>query len=192
MGRAYVDMFEEHWRQAWIAKKVFRSVAFLTICSHAKPYSKSFIHSSIRKRLYEEGVLHRCDYIHISNAGIIPSEAEMNYPFNAYDWNGNNCTPEVVEYHKQAIVRRFKEWFNTYSHRYQDLIVYLRDGGNTNKCVSIARKELGATFQIVSAQDTEFDRMPFAELPDPDDCLTSTRNLNKLMESFSSLKSYKP
>lgn len=192
VGRAYVDQFEQEWRDAWDRHHFGKPVAFLTICSHAKPYSKSFIHGSIRKRLHSEGVLHLCDYIHISNAGIIPSDAEEGHPFCAYDWNGEHCTEEVREYHKAALRRRLAEWFELYRRNYVDVIVYLRGGGNTHGCVEDVMEAQGLTFPLVGARNAPEDRAPFVLSPDPDDCLTSDFNLNLLMKSFEGLTSYKP
>lgn len=185
VGQAYVDMFERHWRDAWRRHRSANTTAFVTICSHAKPYSKSFIHSSIRAYLHDLDVLNTVDYVHISNAGLVPASAEMDYPFNAYDWDGTLCTVEDTAYHKAAIERRLKEWLSTYTQQYTRIVFYLRDGGNTH---SVARLVLGDVrddrCDLVSALDGPDYRLDFAAMKDPDDCLTHRRNLNKLARMF--------
>jgi hypothetical protein len=190
VGVAYVDQFEEHWKAAWDRhQQSGKTVAFLTICSHAKPYSKSFIHTSIRAALFREGYLGACDYIHISNAGIIPASAEMDYPFNAYDWNGDLCTPKVKQYHIEAIKRRFTEWLRMKDCSYDRIIVYLREGGNTIGAVRAALQEFesGASHRlwstkvtVVAASADEEHYPQFVQTRDPDDCLTSAGNLHHL------------
>lgn len=180
VGRAYVDMFEPHWQRAWIEHdRKGKPIAFLTICSHAKPYSKSFIHSSIRRKLYECAMLDDCDYIHISNAGIVPASAEMAYPFNAYDWNGDLCSPEVRAYHMEAIERRLRQWLEIYGGTYQRVVVYLRGNGNTCQVVQKVWQDFQFV-EIISAAWDEIQYPPFVEVRDIDDCLTSTENLQRL------------
>jgi hypothetical protein len=190
VGVAYVDQFEEHWKAAWTRhQQSGKTIGFLTICSHAKPYSKSFIHTSIRAALFREGYLGACDYIHISNAGIIPASAEMEYPFNAYDWNGDLCTPEVKQYHIAAIKRRFTEWLLWKGGNYDRIVVYLREGGNTIGAVRAALQEFesGASHRpwstkvtVVAASADEEHYPQFVQTHDPDDCLTSAGNLHHL------------
>jgi hypothetical protein len=185
VGKVYVDMFEDAWRGVWHRRKIEKPTAFMTICSHAKPYSKSFIHTSIRKALHEAKMLPVCDYIHISNAGIIPASAEMEYPFNAYDWNGDLCTPEVKDYHISAIKRRFKDWLDTYGASYERIVIYLRHGGNTFNAVSSVMLKRDPhpelrTF-LVPALATERHYPKFVHTRDPDDCLTHQKNLDFLI-----------
>lgn len=185
VGRAYVDMFEEHWRKAWDRHVQGGRIAFMTICSHAKPYSKSFIHTSIRKHLHEIGKLNEIDYIHISNAGIVPASAEMVYPFNAYDWNGQLCTTEVLAYHKEAISRRFEHWLDQFSHFYDGVIIYLRADGNTHGSVSrVLQVGDYPLATLIGADSGEEHYLPFVAERDVDDCLTSSKNLSLLTEVF--------
>lgn len=184
VGKAYVDMFEDAWQNAWSTRRISKPTAFMTICSHAKPYSKSFIHTSIRKALHEAKLLATCDYIHISNAGIIPADAEMEYPFNAYDWNGDLCTPEVKDYHIAAIKRRFKQWLDTYGSFYERVVIYLRDGGNTYRAVnyvlSAQEHRLKTPPALVPALASGRYYPDFVHTRDPDDCLTHPDNLGFL------------
>jgi hypothetical protein len=181
VGRRYVDMHEAHWQEVWEKHKFNNSIAFLTICSHAKPYSKSFIHSMIRKYLWEQGFLSTTDYIHISNAGIIPSTAEMEYPFNAYDWDGTLCSDEVKQYHIEAIKRRFKLWVSLYAKNYQQIIIYLRGGGNTFGAIqSVLNEAWPPRIHLIPAKDSLEFRLPYVLVSDIDDCLTNHHNLNRI------------
>lgn len=177
VGRRYVDMFEQEYRKLW-ANRPQQGRAFLTICSHAKPYSKSYIHTSIRHALHQRGFLANTDYIHISNAGLIPSEAEAVYPFCAYDWNGAECTEEDTRYHKAALERRLHDWLIEYGGRYDRIVCYLRAGGNTctvmQKLVQRYRVELVAVPVCPAAE--------YAATPDPDDCLADPGNLQLLKD----------
>lgn len=186
VGKAYVDGFEEHWKAAWERHDhKGKPIAMMTICSHAKPYSKSFIHTSIRAALFCEGKLGCCDYIHISNAGIIPASAEMDYPFNAYDWNGDLCSREVRRYHIEAIKRRFTEWLLWRGMMYHRIVVYLREGGNTISAVQEALTHpdldrVAHRVTVVPACAGEEHYPQFVHVRDPDDCLTSAGNLHCL------------
>lgn len=175
VGRRYVDMFEHEYRKLWQGRKLQRR-AFLTICSHAKPYSKSYIHTSIRRALHQRSFLNDTDYVHISNAGLIPSEAETMYPFCAYDWDGTKCTAEDTRYHMQALERRLHDWFIEYGGRYERVVCYLREGGNTcNVMHKLAdRYKMDLVMAIPSIP------LEYAALPDPDDCLADPGNLQIL------------
>lgn len=187
-GKMFIDHFEGLWQDLWKQRAVTKPVAFLTICSHAKPYSKSFIHTSIRKRLYQEGLLDDVDYIHISGAGIIPQSAEMVYPFNAYDGDSSTYSPDVKAHHVAAIKRRFLEWHRDYADAYDEVIIYLRAGGNTEGAISDAMDEIDATapggvpLKLVRAQYAP--DLPFSSYPDIDDCLTLSDNLQALVSAM--------
>lgn len=183
-GRMYIDMFEHAWREAW-ANKLYnrdKTVALLTICSHAKPYSKSFIHSMIRKRLYEEDVLEKIDYAHISTAGIVPSGYEMVYPFNAYDHDGTQMTEAAKSHFSDVTYQRIGRWLSKYRHDYKRVVFYLRDQGKTYTAAKRACEDVDSiNTYIVGADMSDVHRLPFAALHDVDDCLVSETNLNRLI-----------
>ena len=185
-GRMYIDMFEELWRNVWEKHDPKdKSIALLTICSHAKPYSKSFIHSTIRKRLYEIGMLDKIQYAHISTAGIIPSEAEMVYPFNAYDHDGSQMTEDAKQYFSERTFLRIRDWLAAFGGTYERVVFYLRGEGKTYRAAIDAALATGAVNVIVVGADMgEEHYLPFAALRDTDDCLTSGANLNKLLVSL--------
>ena len=186
-GRMYIDMFEELWRKEWLELLLDRAkpIALLTICSHAKPYSKSFIHSTIRKRLHEIDLLDKIQYAHISTAGIIPSEAEMNYPFNAYDHDGTMMTEDAKRYFSERTFIRIRDWLGTYGDSYERVVFYLRGEGKTHQAAVDAAIATGATNVIVIGAEIGAEhQLPFAALYDVDDCLTSEKNLNKLVDAL--------
>ncbi|UPT53311.1 hypothetical protein [Synechococcus phage Yong-L2-223] len=187
-GRMFQDHFERKWKNAWEAKKAIynhRPVAFMTICSHAKPYSKSHIHASLRKALYDWGLLDTLDYIHISGAGITPSEAEMVYPFNAYDGDYMEATENAKAYLREVLERRLKEWLAEYSEPYEKIVVYLKPTGNTASAVeALIRDTQDPRITFVKAQGGLKYRLPYALTHDPDDCLLHEKNLRALWEVF--------
>lgn len=187
-GRMYLEMFEEHWRDAWLKKDWVprERIALLTICSHAKPYSKSFIHASIRQALHHANFIDLVDYIHISNAGIIPSGAEMTYPFNAYDHNGAEMTPAVAEYFEQLTHDRLMHWARQFGSYYDGFVVYLRNG----KTMRAAQRALGHLHNIEFVAAKVHEDLPFARLPDVDDCLAMDDNLEDLMTALGNVDSY--
>lgn len=187
-GRMYLDMFEDHWREAWEKRSWDhrQRIALFTICSHAKPYSKSFIHATIRKHLWHENVLGKMDYIHISNAGVIPSGAEMTYPFNAYDHNGAEMTPAVAEYFEKLTEDRLRYWASKFASYYDGFVVYLRDG----KTMRAATRALGHLHNIQFVAAKVHDDLPFARLPDVDDCLVRVDNLEDLTVAITNAEDY--
>lgn len=195
VGEMYVDMFEEHWRKAWRDKAEeegwTKPYAFLTICSHAKPYSKSFIHTSIRRELHGAGLLedYDYDYVHISNAGIVPAYAEMRHPFNAYDWNGQG-SPLAIQHHIDTIERRFKGWLDNIAPAYQHTVIYLRDKGNTCGAVErvLEREGQHPKVTLVKAESLSYHYPEFVRVKDPDDCLTHHDNLRKLINAFDKVR----
>jgi hypothetical protein len=183
-GRMYIDMFEQAWRDTWVNERGRKEIALLTICSHAKPYSKSFIHSTIRKRLHELNILHMVQYAHISTAGIIPSQAEMQYPFNAYDHDGSLMTEDAKRHFSEVTLMRIKHWLSKYGGGYDKVIFYLRGEGKTYNAAVRAVEETGINHAVVIGADMHLPKLPFVALPDVDDCLTSEVNLKKLVDTL--------
>lgn len=178
-GRAYIDMFEPYWVKAWDTRDFNKRIALFTICSHAKPYSKSFIHSTIRRALHFGGYLNSVDYIHVSSAGIIPSGAEMTYPFNAYDHDGANMTPEAMEYFEKRTGERIRHWLLDYGIHYDAFVVYLRYGKTFR---AVTNNLDGGRMFTVEVNQALADTGEWARLPDPDDCLTHENNLRQLLD----------
>jgi hypothetical protein len=184
-GKLYLDIFDGLTEKLWSTKTEYRPIALLTICSHAKPYSKSWIHCEIRKSLHETTVmagqshtkiLNQIDYIHISSAGIIPHEAGKTESLvNRYDWNGADIKKEEVrELLRDRIKTRLQNWYSNFGIKYQGIIVYLRPSGNTMKAVVEAKIPCKIPFV------QEYPSPGWLEFPDVDDCLADPRNLQVL------------
>jgi hypothetical protein len=182
VGQDFLDIFEIHWQNAWRNYPPLREACLLTICSHAKPYSKSYIHSTIRKELYMSGDLDKLDYVHISNAGIVPSAAENDYPFCAYDWDDRLCTDADRLAHIKMTARRLREWYGLYGDFYtKGIYVYLRHNGHTIKGVKAAAAILGDVFKIVP---TSIYGNPGFLAADQDNSLTHKYNIKNLVEAL--------
>lgn len=173
VGQRYLDEFAHHWKTLW-PQRAAKPVCLLTICSHAKPYFKSYIHMSIRKSLHHTGLLDDIEYAHISNAGIIPSDAGDSYPYDSYDWNNALASPYVVELLRKKMRADLTYWDENFAHNYSAVVVYLRAPGNTSE---IAREALGDKAQYCFVPP---EALPWALQHDADDCLTLPRNLADL------------
>lgn len=186
-GLMFINHFDGLWQALWEGRETDKRTAFLTICSHAKPYSKSYIHSTIRKRLYQEGLIDDLDYIHISGAGIIPQDCEMVYPFNAYDGDSSTYPPEVLAHHRRKIADRVEEWLQEHVDRYDNAVIYLREGGNTHDMVKQVLKEgIYPTTHLVGGTMDEYPKHP--AVVDVDDCLTTSANLDKLVTRIKDIR----
>lgn len=184
-GKLYLDIFDGLTEKLWGMKASYKPIAVMTICSHAKPYAKSWIHCEIRKALHSAvimtGQIHtkmldQIDYIHISNAGIIPHESSKTESMvNRYDWNGADITKEEVkDLLRERIRDRLRKWYSEWGIHYKGIIVYLRPSGNTIKAVR--ESKIPCSFPSVR----EYPSPVWAEFPDVDDCLADPRNTQVL------------
>ena len=175
VGRMYIDLFEKHWKRCWEQKKDYNRIALLTNCSHAKPYSKSYIHMVIRGELFRYGMLGDIDYIHLSSAGVIPHENSIDFPFYAYDNDSKENTPEILEYYRKSLLQRLNYWYDNYGRKYKNIVVYLRPKSNTLKAV------IDSNILSVNVVPELADPLQFAINPDIDDCFVNPSNLAKLI-----------
>ena len=158
------------------------TVAFFTTCSWSKPYSCSYIHRSIRKGLFEENLLDRMDYIHISSAGIIP--AEMELWATSYDWN-NEWVQDRYTFAllQKRIAERLSVFLDTFSYKY--LLFYIRPESNTFKGVKMVVDGSGlrwwSVFPYISSHEkAALDRFCLSSLrEDPDDMLAMPSAISK-------------
>ncbi len=173
-GQLYLDVFNGLTEQLW-KDRAPKEIALLTICSHAKPYSKSWIHSEIKRHLHRSGIA-PLDYIHISSAGIIPADACHSPSIvNRYDWDGSQVQlDEVKDMLRRYITRRLKAWYEIIGHRYAERYLYLRPSGNTMKAVQ------DSNVPVVIVPVVELRSPPWQDFPDADDCLADFVNLNML------------
>jgi len=99
-------------------------IVVLTVCSWAKPYSQSWIHTEIRRQL---------NYVHVSNAGVVPHEFERVYPFTAYDWNNAYMEPAMAKPLRKMIDERFKAFWSSFGTHWNYVVPYFRSNSNTWK-----------------------------------------------------------
>lgn len=174
-GPEMVDAFEDYWRKPWDHVKTEGRVALLTICSHAKPYSKSYIHTEIRRGIWQASIpLELVQYTHLSSAGIVPAQVDMDYPFCAYDWNVAEATPSDIAYHEHKTEQRLREWYAEWGHAFAGVVVYLRPEGHTRRAVEAS---------LIPAHFVRVDHYPplaYVACPDIDDRLTAPANVNRL------------
>jgi len=129
-------------------------------------------------------MLDQIQIVHISTAGIIPSEAEMTYPFNAYDHDGTQMTEAAKEHFTMVTFERLVYWLSKYGHRYDRVIFYLRGEGKTYNAALNATDITGLDNVTVIGADMSIPDLPWAALPDVDDCLTNKVNLKKLIDTL--------
>lgn len=181
-GDMFIDHFEDLWKPLWENIEPQR-IAFLTICAHAKPYSKSSVHSRMREQLWREGVLSDLTYVHLSGAGLIPSEREMVYPFNAYDGNMAEATDSARAYLRSTLTRRMGEWLAEFSQPYEKIVIYLRESGNTMQAVQEFYAQ-NPDPRIVILTAKELPALPWQPDADPDDCLYQGCNFNRVIDAI--------
>ncbi|MCL1935238.1 MAG: DUF5591 domain-containing protein [Defluviitaleaceae bacterium] len=95
-------------------------IAFLQVCSWAKPYDFSYIGKKIRE------VTNRYPMVHpiiLSNAGVIPYEYQMNPTFCAYDWINLETLEnfeEIRKEYREVLIYRIERYLK--ANKY-DLVV---------------------------------------------------------------------
>lgn len=186
-GTMFTDAFEEQHRRIWDNWEPQAPIALLTICSHAKPYSKSAIHDDIRRQLFDRQVLHKVDYIHISNVGLIPSTHEMEYPWNAYDGNYAEATDEAKRVLRNGVSRRLTEWINNFYHEYAGVVIYLRGDGNTAAAVNSALASGPSLPKLTFVVADRFPHLPWVLDNDPDNTLRRSENIQHLVAAIHKL-----
>jgi hypothetical protein len=178
VGERYIEEFADLWQPLWEGRN--NRFAFLTICSHAKPYSKSYIHSQIRKTLHKIGILKNLEYGHLSNAGIIPAVAENIYPFNSYDWDDSKNSDVGKSALQERLYQNIQEWHNRFSHNYEKIIIYLREGGKTTQSAKRMIDNCTDPGKYLFVTAKVQPDLPWALYQDPDNCLAATFNLKQL------------
>lgn len=181
-GTMFTHAFEEQHQAIWANWKPSAPIALLTICSHAKPYSKSAVHDDIRKYLHHNRVLRLVDYIHISNVGLIPSTHEMEYPWNAYDGNYAVATDIAKRELREGIRRRLVQWFARFYDEYEGVVIYLRHDGNTAAAVRAAIHDVKkdgfmGTSRLSFVEAEKYPQQPWVLDEDPDNTLRREENL---------------
>jgi len=181
-GERYLREFEGKWQDLWVPNN--KNYCLLTICSHAKPYGKSYIHMSIRKWMYESGLFDLFQFGHISSAGIIPTESGDEYPFNSYDWDSSHISSNVRSMLRDKIKQDMAEWISDHVSEYLHTFIYLRENGSTLAAVREVLNDMDYDrISIVAVPELQ-KPLPYAWRPDPDDCLADGNNLDKLMSAI--------
>ena len=163
-----------------------RSVALLTACSYAKPYSMSWIHYGIRKALYEAGLLDQIEYWHLSSAGLIPSCLEEVAPFCCYDWNNDQASVQDLKELRETLGAYFASWMSRYAIPFNKTVVtYFRSGSNTQRAIAGA-SESSRAVMILAADDPPPEMLKPITLngayQDPDCALLCVSGLQALIQ----------
>jgi len=105
-------------------KPIDKTIALFLPCSKRKPYFKSQTHKFIRRMIAGFPFYKKIHLVVISNPGVIPVEFSDKYPFNSYDWNEINETPEI----KKTYIKLTEERVINYlrSHQYDHYLAYFK------------------------------------------------------------------
>lgn len=102
MRKAFFEILKKY--------KPKKSIAFVSLCTSTRPYSKS------RKwKKFKEEFGKDCDLIIASNGGIIPIEFEECYPFLTYDAHGQK---QYDELYIKFLYSRLMKFFNKFHYDY--------------------------------------------------------------------------
>ena len=173
-GQDFLTPFENEWPKLW-ESRVNRPVCLLTTCSHAKPYSKSYIHTEIRKTILGLRDAALIDIVHVSSAGLIPSECDDVYPFNSYDWNDLEANSEQLMDYARVVPGRLAKWRELTD--YQAIFSYFNPDDWNNVLVGLTLPEV---IHVPVTRDTD----SWHSQPDVDNCLTHSSNLESLTQSL--------
>lgn len=131
---------------------------------------------SIRKRLHNIGVLDRIDYGHISGSGIVLTKRGYEYPYNAYDMNYAESS-ELGRLNLRKKIERDLKWlFPLVTTRYEKIVIYLRAEGNTYTAIT----NILPNYAYAKFIRADCESISWADDHDPDNCLTTDKNLLKL------------
>lgn len=189
----HLDRFEGQWQKLWdhkmSVKSGFGKVALFTTCSHAKPYGKSWIHMQLRKMLWEHELLEYVDIIHVSSAGLIPSEYGEHYPFCAYDWNDAVATTQERAAYMARAEMRLHHWLpHLIPSYYKSAVTYFNESDDNNpvfQALVSDRKPSGLEVDRLSfVLGKELPPIQWALAPDVDDCLVANDNTKLLRQAI--------
>lgn len=187
--REHVDIFSTIWRSDWDTLAAERArtcdeneecwppFAFLTTCSHAKPYHKSYIHVAIKSVLDDLDVQDSCDYIHLTNAGVVHESFPItNSMYSRYDWDDRYSDEATDKYYVDTLAARLRDWYELYGGHYRRVYVYLRPDDTTMRAV----QQSGIPHVVIPLRDPVNPPCPYLIAPDPDDVLCTRRNIEGL------------
>ncbi|HDR7447998.1 TPA: DUF5591 domain-containing protein [Bacillus toyonensis] len=190
------NTWQEYFCGDYYEKPQGKRIAFLQVCSWAKPYDFSYIGKKIREVTNKYPMVHP---IILSNAGIIPYEYQMNPTFCAYDWMDDIEDPviyeELMKEYRDKLIQRIRSYLESNSY---DVVVQY---GIPVKKYSMAPvikdicKDLGITFLLTPDIETyRNNKDKLVELKDSgefyclDEVLSSMDNcLNKVSRYVESI-----
>ena len=78
----------------------------------------------------------------LSNAGVIPRKFEDKYPFESYDWNEKQETPEIKKRYIQVTCERIKRYLSAHRDRFNQAYCYLKYESESYKALQEACRML--------------------------------------------------
>jgi hypothetical protein len=103
-------VINEAFEQILTKHRPKHKIAFVSLCTSTRPYSKS-----PKWKRFKELFSDDCDLIISSNGGIIPIEFEECYPYMTYD---APASPEFKELYINTLYNRLNRFFTTHHYDY--------------------------------------------------------------------------
>lgn len=117
-------IIQEAFEQILLQHKPKHKIAFVSLCTSTRPYSKSVKWKNF-KRMYSDC----CDLIISSNGGIIPMEFEECYPYLTYDAPYTNSS--FNELYSETLYTRLNRFFTT--HHYDYIVFNYRPASKSSR-----------------------------------------------------------
>jgi predicted RNA-binding protein len=172
----HFEVWQDYIRR-WYEPPKGKLLLFLP-CSKTKPYSDSETHKRIADALKKAGAAGRVHEVMLSNAGIVPREFEDNYPFNAYDWDEREETPEIKRRYIEVTAERIRDYLRAHQQYYLGVGCYLKHDSESYTALTRACEEVGVECRNLLAKET-YDRIKGENKP-----LQNEAALAKLKESL--------
>lgn len=124
------SVIKEAFEQILIKHKPKHKIAFVSLCTSTRPYSKS-----IKWKHFKELFSDDCDLIISSNGGIIPIEFEDCYPYLTYD---APASPEFRQLYIDTLYQRLNRFFT--KHHYDYIIFNYRPANRSSRNRAAAKR----------------------------------------------------
>jgi hypothetical protein len=105
-------IFEKAFSQILKQWKPKSNVAFLSLCTSSRPYSKSTKYQKFIERFGDH-----VDFVVVSNGGFIPPDYWNSWPFKNYD-SPHEPDGSVDELYQEVMYDRLVRFFNTFDYEY--------------------------------------------------------------------------